>query len=134
LDPTYAAYVKHQLELTSSLVTTAGVHMVFLTTPCTNEGTAPDGSAWPEDNPARLAVYNRLVRQVAAEHATTDSVVDLDAYSCPGGKYSTTVGGVAIRRVDGVHFSDAGGLWLGPKIMPAIIASGRAQMAAASAG
>ncbi len=134
LNPTYAAYVKHQLELTSALVTAAGVHMVFLTTPCTDEGESPDGAPWPEDNPARQAAYNKLVRQVAAEHPQTDSVVDLAAVTCPGGKFSTSVDGVAIRRTDGVHFTDAGGVVLGPKIMPAIIASGRGQMAASGAG
>jgi hypothetical protein len=134
LDPTFAAYVKHQLELTSALVTAAGVHMVFLTAPCTSEPSSPDGSPWPEDNPARLAEYNKLVREVAAEHPTTDSVVDLNSYTCPGGNYTTSVDGVAIRRVDGVHFTNAGGVVLGPKIMPAIIASGRAQMAASGTG
>jgi peptidoglycan/LPS O-acetylase OafA/YrhL len=129
LHPVYAAYVKHQLELTSSLVTAAGVHMVFLTAPCTDEGEQPDGASWPEDNPARLAVYNRLVREVAAEHPQTDSVVDLNAATCPGGKFSTDVDGVAVRRADGVHFTDGAGPVLAPKIMPQIVAAGRAQLA-----
>jgi peptidoglycan/LPS O-acetylase OafA/YrhL len=128
LNPTFAAYVKHQLELTSSLVNASGAHMVFLTAPCTDEGEQPDGAPWPEDSPARLAVYNNLVHQVAAEHPATDSVVDLHQASCPGGKYSTVVRGVTIRRADGVHFTDAGGVELAPYLMPAIVASGRAQM------
>ncbi|HVA08872.1 MAG TPA: acyltransferase family protein [Acidimicrobiales bacterium] len=129
LNPTYAAYVKHQLELTSNLVTAARVHMVFLTAPCTNEGEQPNGTPWPEDNPARLDVYNRLVREVAAEHPQTVSVVDLNAAACPGGHYSTKVGGVTVRRADGVHFTMAGGIYLAPRIMPPIVASGRAQIA-----
>jgi peptidoglycan/LPS O-acetylase OafA/YrhL len=72
LNPTFAAYVKSQLEASSALVTAAGAHMVFLTAPCTDEGEQPDGAPWPEDNPARLAIYNRLVREVAAENPTTD--------------------------------------------------------------
>ena len=130
LHPTYAAYVKSQLEQASQLVTSSGADMVFLTAPCTDEGEQPDGAPWPEDNPARLAVYNKLVREVAAEHPTTDSTVDLFGAACPGGKFATTVGGVAIRRSDGVHFTIAGGKYLAPKIMPAIVAAGRAQMAA----
>jgi peptidoglycan/LPS O-acetylase OafA/YrhL len=130
LNPTFAAYVKHQLELTSALVNASGARMVFLTAPCTDEGEQPDGAPWPEDNPARLAVYNSLVRQVAAEHPATDSVVDLHAAACPGDKFSTTVRGVAIRRSDGVHFTDAGGVALAPYLMPEIVAAGRAQMAA----
>jgi hypothetical protein len=133
LNPTFAAYVKHQLELTSDLVTASGANMVFLTAPCTNEGEAPDGSPWPEDNPARLAEYNKLVRQVAAEHPATDSVDDLFAATCPGGKFTTNIDGQAVRRTDGVHFTPIGGAVLGPELMPPIVASGRAQMTRESA-
>ena len=134
LNPTYAAYVKAQLEEASKLVTGTGARMVFLTAPCTDEGEQPDGAPWPEDNPARLAEFNKLVREVAAEHPKTDSVVDLDAAACPGGKFASTVDGVVIRRSDGVHFTDAGGEVLAPKLMPPIVAAGRAQVAAAGAG
>ena len=64
LNPAYAAYVKQQLEQASQLVTATGARMVFLTAPCTNEGEQPDGAPWPEDNPARLAAFNRLIREV----------------------------------------------------------------------
>ena len=134
LHPAFAAYVKSQLEQASQLVTASGAHMVFLTGPCTDEGEQPDGAPWPEDNPARLAVYNKLVREVAAEHATTDSVVNLFGAACPGGKFAPTVHGVTIRQTDGVHFTVAGGQYLASRIMPAIVASGRAQMAGAAAG
>ena len=133
LHPAYAAYVKQQLELASQLVTGTGARMVFLTAPCTDEGEQPDGAPWPEDDPARLAVFNRLVREVAAEHPLTDSVVDLNAAACPKGKFATTVDGVVLRRSDGVHFTDAGGMWLAPKLMPAIVAAGREQAAASRA-
>jgi peptidoglycan/LPS O-acetylase OafA/YrhL len=131
LSPPFAAYVKHQLELASNLVTAYGAHMVFLTAPCTDEGEQPDGAPWPEENPARLAVYNKLVREVAAEHPRTDAVADLDAAACPGGKYTPTKDGVTIRTVsDGIHFTPAGGVAMAPYIMPLIVASGRAQRAA----
>jgi len=128
LNPTFAAYVKHQLELTSSLVNATHAHMVFLTAPCTDEGEQPDGAPWPEDNPKRLAEYNKLVRQVAAEHPQTDSVVDLNAAACPGGHFSLKKDGVTIRTAsDGVHFTPVAGTVLAPYLMPAIVASGRAQ-------
>jgi peptidoglycan/LPS O-acetylase OafA/YrhL len=128
LNPVFAAYVKHQLELTSDLVTAAGAHFVYLTAPCTDEGEQPDGAPWPEDNPARIAVYNRLVREVAAEHPLTDSVVNLNALACPGGHYAAKIDGVTIRRSsDGVHFTPAAGALLAPELMPPIVASGRAQ-------
>ena len=133
LHPAYAAYVKRQLEQASQLVTATGARMVFLTAPCTNEGEQPDGAPWPEDDPARLAVFNRLVREVAAAHPLTDSVVDLNAAACPRGKFATTVDGVVLRNSDGVHFTYAGGIWLAPKLMPAIVAAGRAQAASGAA-
>ena len=130
LHPAFAAYVKSQLEQASKLVTAQGVHMVFLTAPCTDEGEQPDGAPWPEDDPSRLAVYNKLVREVAAAHPTTDSVVDLFGAACPGGKYAGTIDGVVVRNPgDGVHFTVAGGQYLAPKIMPAVVAAGRAQLA-----
>ena len=129
LNPTYAAYVKSQLNSASQLVAASGAHMVFLTAPCTDEGEQPDGAPWPEDNPARLAVYNKLVREVAAEHPRTDTAVNLFGAACPGGKFTGSVHGVAIRETDGVHFTLAGGEYVAPKIMPAIVAAGRAQMA-----
>jgi peptidoglycan/LPS O-acetylase OafA/YrhL len=133
LNPTFASYVKSQLEQASNLVTASGAHMVFLTAPCTDQGEQPDGAPWPEDSPARLAIYNKLVREVAAEHAATDSAVNLFGATCPGGKFASTVHGVTIRTTDGVHFTVAGGLYVAPKIMPAIVAAGRAQMAGSGA-
>ena len=132
LNPAFAAYVKTQLSAASTLVSATGAHMVFLTAPCTDEGEQTDGAPWPEDDPARLAIYNRLVREVAAEHPLTDSVVDLFGAACPQGNYTSTLRGVAIRGADGVHFSDAGGTVLAPALMPGIIAAGRAQMADAA--
>jgi peptidoglycan/LPS O-acetylase OafA/YrhL len=130
LHPAYAAYVKSQLEAASKLVTTSGSNIVFLTAPCTNEGEQPDGQPWPEDNPARLTEYNKLLHQVVALHPKTDSVVDLNAAACPGGKFITSLDGVALRTDDGVHFTDAGGELVAKDIMPPIVAAGRAQMAA----
>jgi peptidoglycan/LPS O-acetylase OafA/YrhL len=133
LHPSFATYVKQQLELTSNLVTASGAHMVYLTTPCIDEGEQPDGSPWPEDGRARIAVYNKLIQEVAAEHPSTDSVVNLDAAACPGGHFESTLDGTVIRTTDGVHFTIPGGQLMATDIMPAIVASARAQAASAAA-
>jgi peptidoglycan/LPS O-acetylase OafA/YrhL len=130
LDPVFAAYVKQQLNRASQVGTATGARMVFLTAACNNEGEQPDGAPWPEDSPKRLDVYNQLVRQVAAEHPTTDSVVDLHAVACPGGRYAESIRGVQVRSGDGVHFTIVGGVFLAPLIMPPIVAAGKAQAGA----
>jgi hypothetical protein len=128
LDPTFADYVRYQLTYASLLVTSTGANMVFLTAPCNDAGKQLDGAPWPEDEPSRLAAYNHLVRQVAAEFPTTDSVVDLDSLVCPGGKFSATFRHTTIRDPDGVHFTLTAGITLAPELMPPIVAAGRAQM------
>ena len=91
LQPRLAAYIKSQLEKAADLVNAAGLPMVFLTAPCTDEPEQPDGDAWPEDNPARRNAYNRMVREIAAAHPRTVSVDDLDKAACPMGRYASTV-------------------------------------------
>ena len=110
LVPVFAAYVKQELEAASNMFTAAGANVVFLTAPCVDEQTQPDGQPWPENDPARLAAYNALVRTVADEHPRTDSVVDLDASVCPKGVYSAEYKGVMIRESDGIHFTDEAGI------------------------
>ena len=128
LQPAFAAYVKRQLEAASNLVAASGARLVFLTAPCTNEGVQPDGASWPEQDPARLAKYNQLIKEVAAEHPQFDSVADLASAACPKGRYTPTMDGVTIRTVDdGIHFSPEGGVVLAPSVMPQIVAAGRAQ-------
>jgi peptidoglycan/LPS O-acetylase OafA/YrhL len=130
LQPQFAGYIKSQLEKAADVANTAGLPMVFLTAPCTDEPEQPDGDAWPEDNPARREAYNRLIREIAADHPRTVSVDDLDKAACPGGHYASTVKGVVIRTVnDGVHFTPQGGVFVAPAIMPPIVAAGRSQMA-----
>ena len=130
LNPIIAADVKQELESASDLFTSAGANVVFLTTPCVaQQPLQPDGQPVPERDPARIAAYNALIRQVAAEHSTTDSVVDLDALVCPGGRFTATYKGTTIRTSDGIHFTDQAGLVLGRALMPPILSVGREQMA-----
>ena len=133
LQPTFAAYVKSQLEAASKLVTTTGANLVFLTAPCTDEGEQPDGQPWPEDDPARLAEYNKLLYQVAALHPKTDSVVDLDAAVCPGGKFTTpSTGWPSGATTACTSPTPAVTSWPRTSCRP-IVAAGRAQMAASAA-
>jgi hypothetical protein len=105
--------------------------MVFMTSPCFDSGEQNDGQPWPEDSSARLAEYNDMVRQVAAEYPATVQVDDFGAQLCPGGVYTTSFDGVQIRDGDGVHIvpTAAAGQWLDARVLPDVVRVGRLQMA-----
>jgi peptidoglycan/LPS O-acetylase OafA/YrhL len=134
LTPAFAAYVKSELEKAVRVATAQGALMVLMTAPCFDHGEQADGAPWPEDNPARVAVYNSLLRQVAAQHPTDVYVQDLHSYVCPGNKYTETLHGVPIRKPDGVHFAlgkGVGGDYLAPAILPYWVKLGHLQEARA---
>jgi lysophospholipase L1-like esterase len=102
--------------------------VVLLTAPCYDTGEQPNGAGWPEDSAKRLAVYNSLVRQVAASSANT-SLINLNAMACPGGHYEEYLKGQQVRTADGVHFTFDGGNAFASRIWPTVVALGRRQMA-----
>jgi peptidoglycan/LPS O-acetylase OafA/YrhL len=104
LQPADAAYVEGQLRLAISVAASAGAHVGVATAPCFSSGEQDDGMPWPEDSPARVAAYNRLVEDAVAADRSRASVVTLDADVCPDGHFHTSIGGVVVRAPDGVHY------------------------------
>jgi peptidoglycan/LPS O-acetylase OafA/YrhL len=133
-DPAFDAVLLRSLEQAVQVASSGGAYVVLMTAPCFNSGEQADGQAWPEDSAARLARYNGLVRQVAAEHAATVRVEDFGATVCPGGTYTTTRDGVLLRDGDGVHIvpTPAAGQWLAAHLLPEVVEVGRLQMAGRS--
>ncbi len=129
-DPTYAAYVRNQLEYAVRLAGSGGAQVVLMTAPCFDSGEQPDGNPWPEDSRKRLSIYNGLVRQVAAASPHT-SLLDLNAMVCPGGNYEEYFDGVQVRESDGVHFTLGGGNVFASRIWPFVVTLARQQLASA---
>ncbi len=104
--------------------------MVLMTSPCFDSGEQDNGLPWPEDSATRLAEYNALVRQVAAEHPATVRLDDFNALLCPGGTFTTSFDGIQIRDGDGVHIvpTAAAGQWLDAQLLPEVVKIGRLQM------
>jgi len=127
--PAFAAYVKHQLDYTVGIADARGAKVVLLTAPCYDVGEQPNGQLWPTSTPRRVAIYNSLVEQVAAENPSTTSVLHFHSMVCPGGTYHEFLNGVQVRTSDGIHFTDTGGKLLAPRIWPTVVKIGRAQMA-----
>ncbi len=127
-NPAYAAYVKRQLAMGVRIADSGGAKVVLLTAPCYDSGEQPDGQPWPEDSPVRLAIYNHIVREVAASIPGT-TVINFNAMACPDGHYEEFIDGQQVRESDGVHFTFGGGNIFATRIWTTVARLGRQEMA-----
>jgi peptidoglycan/LPS O-acetylase OafA/YrhL len=129
--PVFDTILNSSLEQAVQVATSTGALMVLMTSPCFDSGEQNNGQAWPEDSAARLADYNAMVRQIAAEHPATVQLDDFGALLCPGGLFTTSFDGIQVRDGDGVHIvpTAAAGQWLDARVLPDVIRVGRLQMA-----
>jgi peptidoglycan/LPS O-acetylase OafA/YrhL len=133
-EPAFDAALRQSLEQAVQVASSRGAYVVLMTAPCFNSGEQANGLAWPEDSATRLALYNAMVRRVAAEHPATVRVEDFGAMVCPGGVYATTLDGVQLRDGDGVHIvpTAAAGQWLASHLLPEVVQVGRLQQSGRS--
>jgi peptidoglycan/LPS O-acetylase OafA/YrhL len=138
----FDSYVASRYREAVNVLGSKGATVVLMTSPYYDSGTSPAGGPWPEDVPDRVQIDNSTIRQVAASSSTgagtpTDGkvyVFDLNTVVDPGNKYSASVGQVNIRCGDGVHFSPSGGIYVGLRLMPDIVALGQAHASALPGG
>jgi hypothetical protein len=121
-DPAFDAFVAAQLDRAIADAASGGARVVLLTTPHFAGLERPDGGQWPEDDPARVDRFNVLVRAAAARHPGEASVLDLAAAAEPDGRYTASLDGVAMRRPDGVHFTQGGADLLAPTVLTDLVA------------
>jgi hypothetical protein len=101
-----------------------GARVVLLTSPDFDlPFEQPDGQALPENDPTRVDELNRLLRAVAAGDPDV-TVVDLHRFLDPGGRFTPTLDGIALRWSDGIHVTVPGGQWLQARILPPVAALG----------
>jgi peptidoglycan/LPS O-acetylase OafA/YrhL len=125
-DPAYNAYLLGQLDKAVTIAGSRGAAVVLLTAAYTHRAEKPDGTLYPEDQPARVDAWNQLLQQEQAKRAKQVTILDLDKLVCPQGKFTWSLHGLQIRS-DGLHFTPAGvqkviAPWLLPQL--AAIASG----------
>jgi hypothetical protein len=111
-DPAYDLHLAALLGKAITLLGSTGARVVVATEQYNRGGEQPDGSLYPEDNPVRVTVWNRLLRAVVAAHPGTQ-VLDFSRKLCPNGTFTWTVDGVQVRR-DGIHLTPQGVQWLAP--------------------
>jgi len=119
-NPTYDCELRARLLEAAALLSSTGRPVVVLTTPFYSTGEQTNGATWPEDHPARVRAYNRLLRQLARAYPGVVHVVDLNAMLSPRGAYARTIGATVVRWVDGVHLTYGGDAYLLPRLLPSI--------------
>ena len=123
-EPAFDASLRTLLDDTVARLSSTGARVVLATTPYYSSGETLNGTPWPEDAPWRVRQFNVILRQVAAAHPGTVSVLDLNRIVDPKGHYQAVINGVPVRSPDGVHFTWAGDFWLAPRILPELRALG----------
>jgi hypothetical protein len=115
-DAAFDAYLNRELDLAFTIAHSRGAAVVILTAPYTRRAERPDGSLWPEDQPARVNAWNNLLTAASRRHDAT--VIDLNRRVCPDGTFAWDAGGVRIRS-DGLHFTPEGvRRWIAPGCCP----------------
>jgi peptidoglycan/LPS O-acetylase OafA/YrhL len=119
-DADYDRYLTGQLDKAVTIAGSRGAAVVLLTAAYTHRAEKPDGSLYPEDQPARVDAWNDLLRAEAARYPGKITVLDLNRLVCPAGKFTWSIHGLRIRS-DGLHYTPSGvqkiiAPWLLPKL------------------
>jgi hypothetical protein len=125
-EPPFDFWAEARYDQAITALSARGAHVVLLTSPYYDSGEMPDGSPWPENDPARVITDNQLLAASARQDPGKASVFDLGSLLSPGDQFQTTVGGVTARCADGVHLTVPGGELVAAKLLPRLVALGRA--------
>ena len=123
--PSFDQWAESRFDRAIAVLGSGGAHVVLLTSPFYDSGEQGDGQPWPENAPVRVTEDNALLKKAAQRAPASTSVIGLGALVSPAGQYATQVDGVSLRCDDGVHFTVAGGQWVGEHLMPELVSLGR---------
>jgi len=110
-----------QLDDATALLSSQGAKVVLLTTPFFSrpELVGQTGRDWPEYEPWRVDRINSLYRDFLTAHPGRYTLLDLNKFVSPQGKFADELNGVQVRG-DGVHFTHDGAImvdnWLIPQL------------------
>ena len=132
-EPRFDRWALSRFEQAITVLSSGGAHVVLLTSPYYDSGEQGDGQPWPENDPARVTIDNRLLTEAARRYPGRATAMDLGAMLSPSGKYTTLVAGTPVRCADGVHLTVPGGQLVGARLLPRIVDLGRAHQATPAA-
>ena len=121
------AYVLSKLQTLRDVLTSQGAKLALLTWPYPRAKPwtqADDGGAAAEQNAHwHIDDLNSLYRQFAEQHPDKVTLIDLNSFACPEGRFTDLVIDGVKMREDGVHFTPESSTivanWLVPRIADA---------------
>ena len=120
--PGYDQYLTKELDLAVSVLTGEGARLALLTAPYYNSGIILGGQPLPENNPARVKLFNTMLYRLAARYRKNVAVFNLNKRLCPSGHYQLDIDGIQVRTNDGIHITVAGGEYVQPWLLPRLVA------------
>jgi hypothetical protein len=118
-DVGFDRYFLSELDQATQTLTSRGSKLVILTTPFfyRAELVGQTGHDWPEYEPWRVDRINALYRDFLVAHPGRYTLIDLNRFVSPGGKYAESIDGIRIRG-DGVHFTMDGAVYVSNWLVP----------------
>jgi hypothetical protein len=143
--PGFDDYVTNRYREAVSVLGSRGATVVLMTSPYYDSGTSSSGTPWPEDAVSRVQLDNATIRQVASSAGPPSPsgaagasarvfVFDLNAVVDPNGQYDASIDNVNVRCGDGVHFSPSGGIYVGLRLLPDLVALGQSHAVSSPGG
>jgi hypothetical protein len=143
--PGFDDYVTNRYREAVSVLGSRGATVVLMTSPYYDSGTSSSGTPWPEDAFSRVQLDNATIRQVASSAGSPSPggaagasarvfVFDLNAVVDPNGQYDASINNVNVRCGDGVHFSPSGGIYVGLRLLPDLVALGQSHAVSSPGG
>ena len=120
--PEHEALLREELSRALEVLGAGRTQVVVLTTPCFHhfdDAEFRDGSE--RNDPVRVAWVNRLLAEAVAARGPDARLVDLSAIVCPGGHFTSELGGVPLRLDDGVHFDVRGTPLVWEALLPDVL-------------
>jgi peptidoglycan/LPS O-acetylase OafA/YrhL/lysophospholipase L1-like esterase len=125
---------RNELQEAVTLLSGSGARVVMLTTPYNVIG-------WPRRvrldrstyNPAWVDRWNTSLREVATRNPAKATIVDLNGFLDPDGKWSDTLQGVKLHTYDKMHLSPEGADLVANWLVPQVVRLARAPVPTANA-
>jgi peptidoglycan/LPS O-acetylase OafA/YrhL len=129
--PEWDAYVLAGLQQQLDVLTSQGAKLALLTFPYSRLvpwALLPDAAEREQDDFRRITELNKVYRQFAERHPDKVTLVNLNGFACPEGRFTDLVINGVKMREDGLHFTPNSSYvvarWLAPQIAAAAADSG----------